>query len=150
LAGLTAAVGLGLAGLIHGVWARGSTWPAQSQDELADLVVGQRPMPGPAACAAVATALGGAATATATAALAGSTGGPVVALAGRTAAVTGGALLLRGGGGLAVGSLGLGTVTDTFRRWDLRLYSPLCLLLGALTLAGTRRPAGAARSGNHR
>ncbi len=49
------------------------------------------------------------------------------------------ALLVRGVGGLAVSALGVGQASDQFRQWDLRLYSPLCIALGACVAIGRRR-----------
>ncbi|MFD7306334.1 DUF3995 domain-containing protein, partial [Streptomyces pharetrae] len=46
------------------------------------------------------------------------------------AATVAGVLLLRGGAGLV--SSGLADEPTTFTRWDLALYSPLCLALGTL------------------
>jgi len=64
-AGLLSAAALAGAAALHGLWGAGSTWPTGSSDELADLVVGRRPMPGRAACASVAVLLAGAALVTA-------------------------------------------------------------------------------------
>lgn len=122
---------------IHGLWATGSTWPAASPDELADLVVGRRPMPGRIACSTVAAALTLAATSTALA----STSMQVGSGRRRRAAATvvSAALLTRGVGG-AVAEVGhLGKLTPEFRRWNRRLYSPLCLVLG--TFVAAARPS---------
>lgn len=132
LAGAAGVTGLGVATVVHAVWALGSSWPAADRDRLADLVVGTRPFPGPAPTWAV-TALLGAATAL-TAARANLM--PVALPAGSARPIRVGAnllaaaLLARGTGGLIVSGLGLGDVTPVFRRWDLALYSPLCLALG--------------------
>lgn len=48
------------------------------------------------------------------------------------------ALAARGIGGLVVSGLGLVESTPEYRRWDLALYSPLCLGL-ALSVAVTSR-----------
>ncbi len=47
-------------------------------------------------------------------------------------------LAIRGAGGLAVSLLGLGDATQAFRHWDIRLYSPLCLLLAGLSALAIR------------
>jgi hypothetical protein len=57
----------------------------------------------------------------------GSSGRALRWMTGATAA----ALLLRGTGGLVGSATGAWTTTDVFRRMNLRLYSPLCLALGA-------------------
>lgn len=129
---LTAA-GLGAAAAVHFAWARGSTWPRESDDELADLVVGKRPMPPPASSAAVGVALTGAAAAV----LVGAHTGPASRIGGAARLATriaARALRARGVGGLLMTSAGLATsgqATEEFRRMDQRFYSPLCLALSA-------------------
>lgn len=136
-AGLTGAVTLAAAAMLHGAWAAGSPWPATHQDELADLVVGKRPMPGPVACAVVAGTLGVASAATAAAVLESPTR-PGTSPARRLARVTAAGMLARGTAGLVAGALDLGTATPTFRRWDRRVYSPLCVGLAASVWLGLR------------
>lgn len=158
MAGAVAAVGLAGASALHGVWASGSSWPAADAEDLADLVVGREPrhpderdhgagrrggapplMPGAAATIAVAGMLGAAAVLTA-----GASG--LIPVPGRRARdlarlgtrVASGVLMARGGGGLVVSSLGIGTTSPRFRRWNLRLYSPLCLGLGAAAAVASR------------
>jgi hypothetical protein len=114
-------LGLGAAGALHLAWALGSTFPARSSRELADLVGGTDAMPGPTACAAVAGAL-------AISAVGVSTRGTWPR---RIATMTAATLIGRGVGGLVVSATGTGSATARFRYWDLRLYSPLCLALGA-------------------
>jgi len=128
--GTIATVALAGGAAIHGVWAAGSTWPAASSGELADLVVGRRPMPGRAPCAMVAVALAGAAAATALT----STGDRAASARWSRAAATvvSSVLLARGVGGAVAESCHIGQVTPEFRRWNRRLYSPLCLMLGIL------------------
>lgn len=138
-AGLLGAAGVGAACAVHAAWGVGSTWPVNTSDQLADLVVGKRPMPGASQCAAVATLLGGATLVTAVGALGGP--GPVPALARRASSVAAGTLLTRGVGGLVAEAVGVGDVAPEFRRWNRRLYSPLCIALGLLVGAGTRRRA---------
>lgn len=48
------------------------------------------------------------------------------------------ALTVRGVGGLVTSGLRLGRITELYRRWDLRLYSPLCLLLAAASATTSR------------
>ncbi len=138
-AGLLGATGVGAAGAVHAAWGAGSTWPAASSDELADLVVGKRPMPGPPECAAVTVLLGAATVGTALATV-GRTG-PIVGLARRGSSIAAGVLLVRGAGGLAAEALEIGDLAPEFRRWNRRLYSPLCVVLGTLIAIGTRRSA---------
>ncbi len=128
--------GLAGASALHALWATGSSWPTTGSDELADLVVGRRPMPGRAACAAVAAALAVAAGATATA-----TGGRPGRLTDHSrtmATVVSASLLVRGVGGMAADLTGMGDATPTFRRWNRRLYSPLCVSLAILVAVGRR------------
>ncbi len=138
---LTAA-GLAAAGGIHAAWAAGSTWPRQSEDELADLVVGKRPMPPRAASAGVAVALGGAAAAV----LVAGHGLPdrrLTRLARLAALITARVLRTRGGGGLVMAVVGSSTTAEDaaeeFRRNDLRFYSPLCLALSIGAARAARR-----------
>ena len=49
-------------------------------------------------------------------------------------------LLLRGAGGLALSGSDLATTTPEFRRWNLRLYSPLCLALGTCVAVASAGP----------
>jgi hypothetical protein len=112
-AGSTAVVALAGASALHGLWATGSAWPTSSPDELADLVVGRRPMPGPAACATVAAALA-------------------------IAAAVSASLLVRGVGGIGADLAGVGDAAPAFRRWNRRLYNPLCVTLAILVAVGRR------------
>ena len=94
---------------------------------MAEAVGGAGPMPGPGACFAVAGALTSAA-----ALVAGvPTDRPGVVRAGRA----GVALALGGRAALGLtGRTGLvapGELTDSFRRWDRMLYTPLCAGLAA-------------------
>jgi hypothetical protein len=123
---------------IHAVWATGSTWPTSSADELGDLVVGTRPMPGAIPCAAVAASLAVAAGATARSAGGGS--GRVATASHMVATVTAGALLLRGLGGAVADVLNLGNPAAPFRRWNRLLYNPLCVGLGLLVAVSRSRP----------
>ena len=133
-AGATAVVGLVGATAIHALWANGSPWPAANFDELADTVVGRRPFPGRSATWTV-TALLAAATMTVSArsGLVSSSRGQdtmLVRASSRAVAVT---LLARGVVGAAVSAFGVDGSTAAFRRWNLVVYSPLCLALGAAT-----------------
>ena len=127
VAGWVTAAGLGAVAALHALWATGSSWPRQDHDSLADLVVGQRPFPSRAATWTVAGMLAGASMTIARSA------GATSAISlqhRRLVTVTSGALLLRGVAGLVVSAVGIGDSTSEFRRWDLRLYSPLCIALG--------------------
>jgi len=130
-----AAVGLVSVGVLHGVWASGSSWPAKSRAELADATVGSASaQPAPVATATVA------ATAIAAGIVAGGALGdrPIAVLARRA---TGLALLTRAaaGGVVACKALGLPDPSERFRTLDARFYRPLCLVLGAAALMGARR-----------
>jgi hypothetical protein len=142
VASWVAATGLGGAGAIHALWATGSSWPAASRDELADLVVGRRPMPGGAACAAVAASLAAAAGATAYA-----SGGhrrPLVDRSRQAAGVVAVVLLIRGVGGALADVVGVGDAAPRFRTWNRRLYNPLCIVLGVLVAMSRRHAEPAA------
>ncbi len=136
-AGSTAVAALASASALHASWATGSTWPATNPDELADLVVGRRPMPGPAACATVAAGLAVAAGATACAAR--GRPGRLTDRSRTVASVVSTSLLVRGVGGIAVDLTGKGDATPAFRRWNRRLYNPLCVALAILVAVGRRR-----------
>ena len=144
-AGAFAAVGLAGAAALHALWANGSPWPATSFDELADTVVGQRPFPSRGATWTVAALLGAATvTTSARSGLMPFPGGPDTALVrvgSRAVAVT---LLARGVVGAAVSAVGVGGSTPAFRRWNLAVYSPLCLALGAAAAIASRSRAVAA------
>lgn len=129
-AGVLGAAAVGAAGLVHAAWAAGSTWPADSSDGLADLVVGKRPMPGAPECAAVAALLGATTVATTLATVGGR--GPIVGVGRRGSKVAAGVLVVRGVGGLGAEALAIGDLAPEFRRWNRRLYSPLCIALGVL------------------
>ncbi|MFF3326349.1 DUF3995 domain-containing protein [Streptomyces sp. NPDC002889] len=141
LAGGTAAVGLGAVGALHGIWTF-SPWPLASRAEFARTVVGvaEADLPTPELTAAVAAALGAASYVIAARA------DLVPQVRPRRLVRQGvwgvaGVLLLRGSIGLVSSAL-TSRPTD-FTRWDLALYSPLCLALGGLTAyvaASTRAP----------
>ena len=130
-----AAVGLVSVGVLHGIWAGGSSWPAKSRAELADATVGSTSVePAPIATAVVAVM------ATAAGIVAGGALGdrPIAVLARRGAGVV---LLTRAAaGGIVAGkALGLPDPSERFRTLDARFYRPLCLVLGAAALVGARR-----------
>lgn len=141
LAGGAAVGGLGALTALHAIWARGSTWPSADHDALAELVVGRRPFPGSGLCWAVAGLLAGAtAVSAAHADLLPVPGGGASPPVRRAAGVLVGGLVIRGATGIVASGLGLGGATPQYRRWDLALYSPLCLgLAGLLVLAGPTR-----------
>jgi hypothetical protein len=121
---LTARVLLALAGL-HVAWGMGSAVPFDDRDDLAEAVIGRRSVPAPAACYAVAAALGVSSCLVADVL-------PVAVRVRRTGLLgLGGVLGLRGTLGL-IGRTDIvspGSVSERFRRLDRRVYSPLCLLL---------------------
>ena len=122
---------LATAGL-HVAWGRGSAFPARDRAALAEGVIGAPPgsvdapgpgVPGPAACYTVAGAL-------TVAAVGINARGPVRRLIALGVVA---ALGTRGAVGLA-GLMPQETGSPTFRRWNRLLYSPLCLVLAALTV----------------
>ena len=123
-----AAALLGIAG-VHVVWASGSSWPAETREDLADLMAGRAggSVPSPAACLVVATLL-----ASASALVAGRP--KRLPRMRRTGAIGVSVVLgVRGACGI-VGRTDLvspGSTSPRFRRLDRRYYSPLCLLLAA-------------------
>ncbi|MFJ5552312.1 DUF3995 domain-containing protein [Streptomyces sp. NPDC093225] len=140
-----AAVGLAAAGAFHAVWVF-SPWPLASRAEYAAVVVGvtEAQLPSGPLTTAVAGLLVAASWLVVTGAR------PGHPLAGSRLVRAGlwtvaGVLAVRGAGGLLVSALGLGEVPEEFRRWDLVLYSPLCVALGGLTayLALRTRPGRA-------
>lgn len=127
---LTATALFAISGL-HVAWGLGSSIPFRSREELADAVVGTEEMPSFAACVTVASAL----------ALAAVIVAGVVPLPGRLRTFALGTvatvLATRGVAG-ALGRtavLSAGSDSTNFRRFDKRVYSPLCLWLAA----GVRR-----------
>ena len=118
-----------VASAVHAAWGLRIQIPGVDGAALSEAVAGVGEMPGPVACFAVAGAL-----ASAAALVAGVPPLPSrLVLAGRAGVVLG-----VGGRGL-LGILGRtdlvapGEVTERFRRWDRRLYTPLCLGLAAGT-----------------
>jgi hypothetical protein len=135
-----AATGLTAVGVLHAVWATGSSWPFGSGEDLADRVAGRpdRPPPGPGACLAVAGLLF-----TAAALVDGHPRSlPSLSRAGATGVVA--TLALRGGLGLAgrTDLVSPGSTSAAFRRRDRRCYAPLCLALAALSAPAVRRRTG--------
>ncbi|MGW3151241.1 DUF3995 domain-containing protein [Streptomyces sp. NPDC001177] len=134
LSGVVTAVGLASAGLMHVVWIF-SPWPLASRTDYARTVVGvaEADLPSAPLTATVAALLFLAAYLVAVRstavppALPGwmNRSGPWVAAT---------MLLGRGLIGTVVSALDLTDAPSDYTRWDLRLYSPLCLLLGGLSL----------------
>jgi len=135
LARFVAWLGLTAVGVVHAVWAAGSSWPAKNHKELSQLTVGSQAQPTAAATAVVAaTAITGGAVA------AGALGeGRPVVTARRLA---GGLLIARAalGGDAALSVLGLPKAGKRFIELDNRYYRPLCAVLGFAVLVGARRP----------
>jgi hypothetical protein len=136
-AALVATSGLSAAAVLHAAWALGSPWPAADQDELADLVVGRRPFPSSALTWGVVGLLTTAAGITAAASTTASQRRWV-----RTGARSVGTVLLaRAVGGLVVSRTQGVEATAVYRRNDMRVYSPLCLVLGTAAMGSVcRRP----------
>ncbi|MFE0640560.1 DUF3995 domain-containing protein [Streptomyces sp. NPDC058877] len=137
-----AAAGLAAAGALHAVWTF-SPWPLASRAEFAAVVVGveESRLPSAQGTLVVAGLLGAGAWLVVTAAR------PTHRLAPSRLVRTGlwtvsGVLTARGLGGLLVSGFDLRDVPAEFQRWDLALYSPLCVALGGLTgyLAVRTRP----------
>ncbi|QVQ50192.1 DUF3995 domain-containing protein [Spiractinospora alimapuensis] len=129
---------VGLLGIsaIHFLWASGSPWPAKSQGELAEMVVGNaEDVPTPASSAVV--AVGAAGAALGVAGVGGQSGCAVNARR-----LVGVGLLARGvlGGAVALRALGASEPGRRFRELDRTFYRPLCLVLGGSVLAAARRP----------
>jgi hypothetical protein len=125
----TAAV-LGAAAAVHVAWGLSLEVPGVDAERMAEAVVGRGPVPGPMACFAVAGAL----TAAGALLLGVPRSRPGLVRAGRCG------VALAVGGRAALGLTGHtdlvapGELTDRFRRWDRRAYTPLCLALTAGTL----------------
>lgn len=135
-AALSALIYVALAGL-HVYWALGGLWPATDRDAFNRSVVGGPPGmrgPGPIATWIVALVLGLAA-----ATVLGGAGLIATPIARgwlRAAAMVGGAALsLRGLEGFVDTWVRPQTVGSPFARLNVRIYSPLCLLLALCTLA---------------
>lgn len=130
LGGIAAAV-LALVGALHVVWMF-SPWPVRTREEFARKVVGvesedlpSRPLTALVALALAAAAYLVAARAGLVAVIGPDWGVPV------GTAVVAGVLLLRGLAGFATSAR-----KDTeFAYWDLRVYAPLCVVLGGACLA---------------
>lgn len=128
-----AGVGLAAAAALHVAWGRGSSFPAPDRATLAEAVIGAAPraagmdaphgpgVPGPVACYAVAAALTVGA-------------GGINARGPFRRLIALGVVAALGARG-AVGVSGLmpqDAASPVFRRWNRRLYSPICLVLAAL------------------
>jgi len=142
VAGTLATAGLGAAAGIHAAWAAGSTWPVDSPASLADLVVGRQPMPTQGMCLGVAALLTGATATVAIDTVRDRRATTVARRAHLGARAVGCALAIRGVGGFITSALGMGSPTPRYRRWDLLLFSPLCLALSAATFVGSANNDG--------
>ena len=133
-----AAIVLAGVGALHGAWGAGvTTWPGTDLQSLAGKVVGGSVFPSQGACFVVAALLG---TASGLVVLRGRVTDPkTFVLAHLGTKTVGVVLVLRGAVGLLVSSSGLFKETLEFRRANLLLYSPLCLVLSAATLWSSRR-----------
>ena len=140
-------VGLGVASILlvsaglHAYWAAGGTWPAATEVELAETVVGGpgTKMPAAPLTAAVAALLVLAAVVVLASAGTWAVAPPRI-LVWATWALSG-TLLLRGIGGIVADLLG--GLEHRFARLDIVLYSPLCVALGlgCLVVARAAKPA---------
>ncbi|WP_221090792.1 DUF3995 domain-containing protein [Deinococcus aquaedulcis] len=130
---LLAAMGLIGVGLLHVAWGMGSPWPARTPEALARAVVGGMSggLPGLGPCLVVAGLLFVGALLVVWA----PQGPALVRLgAGLVAAV----LLARGIAGFLMATLSPAFRVQPFHRWNMWLYSPLCLLLGTGALLSLR------------
>ncbi len=110
---------------IHANWARGSSWPVRDERSLAQAVIGHDHMPSSVACLAVASLLS---------ASAGFVMGMPRTLPRLQRLGAGAVVAVLGARGL-IGCMGLMPHEHrsvAFKRWNRRLYSPLCLALAAL------------------
>ncbi len=130
---------LAIAGL-HAYWALGGFWPGTDRETLHRTVVGGAPgrnSPGPIATWIVAALLVGAALTVLGAA--GLLPSPVSRAWLRSAALVGaGVLAVRGLAGFFDTRLRPATVGGDFARLNVRLYSPLCLMLALSTALAVR------------
>jgi hypothetical protein len=145
--GLVSAVLL-LVALLHLLWTV-STWPLDTAEDYARLVVGVpvTELPSPGLTAFVAGLLAAAAY------LVAALGGVLPVVGPRWVVVSGvavvaGVLLLRGGGGLVADLIVPERATAEFVRLDRIVYSPLCLLLGSGAAWVLARAVGSRREGH--
>jgi hypothetical protein len=114
------------AAALHVLWGAGSSWPAATRRELADMVAGTEVFPDRTACFTVAAVLAGAA-----GTVASGPDGPV----GRAArACIAGGLAVRGVAGLTGSTRHLvpWTPSPRFVGLDRRFHGPLCLAIAVL------------------
>jgi hypothetical protein len=126
-----AAVSFAALSVLHVAWAFGSAWPAADRERLADAIGGFKRLPGRGACISVAALLA------VGSACAGS-GVPRDRTARAGSAATSLVLFARAGLGFA-GALPNINGSDVFAELDRRCYSPICLVLATLSLAGISR-----------
>lgn len=133
LVGDFTAVGLLTAGVAHAAWGLGFYWPGHDTISLARKVVGGTVFPVPRDCFIAAVLLAGAAGAVAVRTRPKTTWetNSVGPLSGLFVAAIGVVLAARGIVGLLVSATDLVQTSVEFRRLNLTVYSPLCLLLAA-------------------
>jgi len=121
-------------GVVHLVWATGSTFPFRTRTALNDAVIGRQVAPGPAECCAVAALLGVAAGAVARA---GTGHGPSSRVMATGVAVV---LATRSAFGFAgrTALLVRGSESPRFMRMDRWIYSPTCAVLAIGAAAAAR------------
>lgn len=122
------ALTLGSLGALHLAWAAGSHWPATSERALADAVIGGTVAPSPIPTAVVGVALMGSG-------LAAGAGRGRAARVLRLLLGTAFTARMLVGGSAPARVLGVAHPSATFRRWDRRVYRPLCGAFGLLLLA---------------
>ena len=125
----TAALLAGLA-ILHVAWARGSTWPYADKAGFVRSVIGSdNPARSPGASASLSVAGLLAISAVGVAARPRATRPATILASDLITLVTAAVLALRGSGGLVGSATGLFATTAEFRRNDLQIYSPLCIVL---------------------
>jgi hypothetical protein len=132
--GYAAAAVLAGIGALHAAWGTGSSFPFRTHAELSDTVAGTPAVPPPAACYSVAGALAVAAGLAADLPV----GPRRLRVIGRIGVAV--ALGVRGLLGLLgrVELVSPGSNSPRFRRFDRRVYTPLCLLLSAAVASAVR------------
>ncbi|HEY9412293.1 MAG TPA: DUF3995 domain-containing protein [Jiangellaceae bacterium] len=133
IAGMLATAGLAGAAAIHAVWAF-TPWPAPDRATLARIVLGSEDddVPWLPACLGMAGVLAGAAYVVAAKADVVPAVGPDPLYTAGAWAIAGG-LLLRGTAFPAVMAWRDDDSTE-FRSWDLKVFAPICIVLGGLSL----------------
>lgn len=116
-----AGAGLLAAAALHLSWAAGSHWPANSKEELSDVVTGSPELPRPAACAVVGVGLVGV-----SAIVVSQSRHPLLRVA-RAGVALGFLARATAGGVRTTRLLGLPDPSPRFLEWESKLYRPFCV-----------------------